>query len=147
MKLFVGPLPGSAGTQDVHNFIRAGISPKGWFGLLKKATGHFNCTMMEVPNSIGYGSIYFAIVQIPSPTLARQAIVSLNGASIKGRSVRVRVFVERSTANDRRQSIPLNDTPRQRKGERRGHAIRRRFGADDNLEIMSVPGFSRVYEE
>jgi RNA recognition motif-containing protein len=147
MKLFVGPLPGTASTQDVRNFIQSGISHKGWFGLFKRASGNFGCTMMEVPDSSRNGSIYFAIVQIPSPSLAQQAIANLNGASINGRAVRVRKFVERNPANDRRLLILLNYTPSQRKGERRGQAVRRIFRTEEAFAFRPVEGFSRVYDE
>lgn len=147
MRLFVGPLPEFASSQDVRNFIRAGISPKGWLGLFKKASGQFSCTMMEVPDRNGFDPIYFAIAQIPSPSLARKAITNLNGASINGKTVRVRMFVERNPANDRRQAIPLDETAGRRRRERRRHAVRRTFRTPKKVDIEPVIGFTRVYDD
>lgn len=147
MRLFVGPLAESASSQDVRRFIQAGISHKGWLGLFKNASGQFSCTMMEVPGRNGFDSTYFAIVQIPLPSLARKAITNLNGASINEKTVSVRMFVERNPANDRRQAIPLDKAAGRRKRERRGHAVPRIFRTAKKVVIEPVMGFAREHQD
>jgi hypothetical protein len=146
MRLFVGPLAEAVSLQDVRDLIESGIRPTGPFAFLKKTPGRVNCTMMEVPGRDGRATIYFAIVHIHPATFGGKVVAKLNGTTLRGRPVSVRPYMERHPGNERRElpGIPL----RERRGhDRRGHAVRRVYGAAKEFVFAPVKEFAREYNE
>jgi hypothetical protein len=150
MRLFVGPLPQSAGQKDVRDFIETGIRQRGPLAFLNKTAGRVSCTMMEVPGREGRGPIYFAIVHIHPASLAEKVIRNLNGSTIRSRAVAIREFIERDPGNERRRS-PSSEQPWNRRSlDRRGYAVFRVFrvcGSTRQIIIAPVEGFAREYRD
>lgn len=153
MRLFVGPLLESVDKRDLEDFVKSGTRRKGPLGLFKKSARLVACTMMESHAGGRAAPIYFAEVQLYPDSLALKAIATLDGTAIRGSAVRVRRFIERAPANDRRR-YSLTGRPTDRRArERRGNALlrvagaakRSSAGATRKVVVTPVKGFAREY--
>jgi len=141
MRLYVGPLPDYVDQKDVRAFVESAIRPKGFLRFLEKKTGPVTCTMMQSqrPGSL---PVYFAVVHVHPHRRALRAIAALNGTAIRGGVVRVRRFIVRNPANDRRRNISLERPSDRRRRERRGYALLR-VGAANRLGIAPLDPMAR----
>jgi len=145
MRLFVGPLPESVDQGHVGDFVESSIRRKGPLGLFKKTARPVACTMMESRGGARTAPVYFAVVQLYPDSLAVKAIATLDGTAIRGRTVRVRRFVERDEASDRRRNGSTGRSLDQRARERRGDAVLRIAGNARKVVVIPMKGFAREY--
>jgi hypothetical protein len=153
MRLFVGPLPETVDQRDLGDFVGSGSRRKGPLGLFKKTARPVACTMMESHAGAHAAPIFFAVVHLYPDSLALKAIATLDGNALRGRMVRVRRFIERDTANDRRRNGSPSQSVDQRARERRGDAVlriagtgrRSSAGAARKVVVTAVKGFAREY--